>query len=798
MKRQITRFLSNDHGSIFSLTVLSHFLLALSDTNTLIIWNHKLGELYSEIQFDSSFTLSTIVHPHTYLDKILLGSTQGTMQIWNIRTNKIIYSFASFGSPITCLTQSPVVDVIAIGLLDGTIILHHIKADERITTYSQEGHVTSISFRTDDLHIMATANIYGDIALWDLEKKSLFHLMKGAHDGLIPSIQFLNGQPILITSGNDNSVKEWIFDGTDGLPRMLKSRSGHHAPPTTIRYCDNNGHFILSAARDKSLRAFSVVRDSQSVELSQGSLSKKSKNLELKHDDMKLPQIIHISYAGSKQLEWDNIISCHLNTYGARTWSFHKKAIGNHVFVPLDGSNAKVATISPCGNHGFIGSSNGYIDMFNMQSGQHKKSFGGTGKHSRSITGLACDPLNRYLISSSLDGTVKIWDIQTATLTNTIIIASPITNLQLKTDSNLLAIVSDDLCIRVIDVETYKIIREFWGHRNRITDITYNSDGRWIVSSSLDSTIRTWDLPSGHMIDVFQVDSVATSVTFSPTGDFLATSHVDNVGIFLWANRAQFSNISLRSVSDEESFKISLPTTSGVDSDVEENLMDEMEKLDIKTSFASPEQLTEEMITLSTLPKLKWLNLLNLEIIKKRNKPKEPPKIPEKAPFFLATLPGVNPKFVTGPVNEFQVKSNDKDVTKIIKSSKELRIETELTLILKKCEPLRDYSEFFDFMKSLNPSAIDFEFRSVNLDDNFQNLRLFLTAIESRIASKKDFELCEAYLNHFLKIYGDLIVENPDGLGNQLRSILDTHQKEWSRVEELLHYNSCMIEFFRK
>jgi hypothetical protein len=50
----------------------------------------------------------------------------------------------------------------------------------------------------------------------------------------------------------------------------LKSRSGHHAPPARIRYYGNDGHFILSSGRDRSLRAFSTVRDAQTFELSQG------------------------------------------------------------------------------------------------------------------------------------------------------------------------------------------------------------------------------------------------------------------------------------------------------------------------------------------------------------------------------------------------------------------------------------------------------------------------------------------------------------------------------------------------
>ncbi|CAG8442794.1 7967_t:CDS:10 [Ambispora gerdemannii] len=784
--KELRRLTSKNQGNIFSLMVLSHFLIAMSDDNKIILWNYDSGEFYTELEFDERFTVSAIVHPHTYLDKILIGSIQGTMEIWNIRTNKLVYSFSSFSSPITTLVQSPVVDVIAVGLLDGTIILHNIKADERIVTYTQE----------DDQHVMATANINGDIALWNLDRKNLSHVMKGTHDGLIPAIQFLNGRPILITSGADNSVKEWIFDNLDGLPRLLKFKSGHHSPPTTIQYYGSDGHYILSAAADRSLRAFSIVRDSQSVELSQGSVDKKSKKLGVKIDELKLPQITQFSAVQAKQHEWDNILSCHLNMPYAWTWSYRHKVIGKFKFTPRDGSHVKAAVISGCGNFGFIGSSSGCIEMFNMQSGQHRKTFAGPDRHDRSITGLTSDPLNRYIVSSSLDGTVKIWDFTSTEVINTIYISSPITILKCQTESNLLAIASDDFTIRVIDVDTRKIVRAFSGHRNRITDLTFSHDGRWIISSSLDSTIRTWDLPSGHMVDIFRVDSVATSVSFSPTGDFLATSHVGDVGIFLWANRAQFSSLSLRSVSDDDIFDVSLPTTSGFDNDVEDDIANQTNGDGKDLPFFSSEQLTEQMITLSTLPKSKWQNLLNLEIIKKRNKPKEPPKIPEKAPFFLTTLPGVEPKFVVEEQNKERNKIAKND-NKLVKLS-EIRMETEFIKLLEKGKDSGEYSEFFNFIKTLNPSSIDFELRSMNLDNNFQDLQLFLDAIESRLQSRKDFELCQAYLNHSLRIYGDIIVANPDPLGIRLQSILDEHQKEWSRIEELLQYNLCMLDFLRK
>lgn len=43
-------------------------------------------------------------------------------------------------------------------------------------------------------------------------------------------------------------------------------------------------------------------------------------------------------------------------------------------------------------------------------------------------------------------------------------------------------------------------------------------------------------------------------------------------------------------------------------------------------------------ITLSSLPRGYWATLFNLEVVKARNRPIEPPKKPESAPFFLATV----------------------------------------------------------------------------------------------------------------------------------------------------------------
>lgn len=63
-------------------------------------------------------------------------------------------------------------------------------------------------FRTDGHPVLASASSSGNIALWDLNSGGrLLHMVRGAHDGAISAVEWVPGQPVLISSGEDNSVK---------------------------------------------------------------------------------------------------------------------------------------------------------------------------------------------------------------------------------------------------------------------------------------------------------------------------------------------------------------------------------------------------------------------------------------------------------------------------------------------------------------------------------------------------------------------------------------------------------------
>ena len=53
------------------------------------LYSFAAAELDSTIQFEVGFTATSILHPATYLNKVLVASSEGKLQLWNIRTQYV-------------------------------------------------------------------------------------------------------------------------------------------------------------------------------------------------------------------------------------------------------------------------------------------------------------------------------------------------------------------------------------------------------------------------------------------------------------------------------------------------------------------------------------------------------------------------------------------------------------------------------------------------------------------------------------------------------------------------------------
>ncbi|KXX80243.1 WD repeat-containing protein 36 [Madurella mycetomatis] len=852
----------------------------------------------------------------TFLNKIFVGRRDGWVEIWNVSTGKLIYTILP-PSPdcgaVTCLEPSPALSLLAISYSEGPLVIQNVLTDRpvlRLNAGTEDAPVSCISFRSDGQGagqdgrkdgVMATATgASGDVTFWDLNKGGrIMGVLRSAHNppsqrgdvrGGISKVEFLPGQPVIVTSGLDNSLKSWIFDESpfSPVPRILHMRSGHAAPVSCLQFLPSDfdgaeagNKWLLSGGRDRSLWGWSLRRDGQSSELSQGNIRKKARKIGVLAggslsqgptttlDDLKAPEITCIASSlnrdggmgamPGKQVIWDkgndkskptsaelsgmtgweSVVTAHKDDPWARTWFWGRRRAGRWAFKTNDGQSVSTVAISPCGSFALVGSAGGSIDMFNLQSGRHRQRFPsrltpaqlrqlkmqqlktlhkasqlqppsktfapGSGRHTEAVTGIVVDSLNKTVISCSLDGKVRFWDFVTGNLVDEIDWApmTKITACRYHPGNDLMAFACDDHSVRVVDIETKQTIREFWGCRDDINDFCFSNDGRWIVAASQDSIVRVWDLPTSHLIDAFRLEKPCTALAFSATGEYLAGAVQDSLGVQIWTNRTLFKHVPTRQISDKEIGQIAGPTVSGeggqglIEAAFEADGTAEEEEQEDGVTAPVVDQLSKDMMTLSLVPKSRWQTLLHIDLIKARNKPKEPPKAPEKAPFFLPSVGGAN-SLLPAPEakpEEAGVASGASRITQLDRARQEQALSSKLLV----GAASGDYNAFIEHLKSLAPAAADLELRSLSMgdgDDASNELLHFIRALTSRLVARRDYELTQAWMTVFLRLHFDLIMES-EPLLKALGEWKEHQGRERDRLQDLVGYCGGVVGFLR-
>jgi U3 small nucleolar RNA-associated protein 21 len=334
------------------------------------------------------FIPTVAMHPLTYLNKILIGGSNGDMILANIRSGRVIHSFKCLGSggaesKITVLEQSPAVDTVAIGTASGMVHLVNIRMDVKLFSLTHTDSrsskrnqrnqaITSLSFRTDAMALeheiapLAVGQMNGTISIWDLTPRSnddsddefststekntrrtLLCQMEHAHRGGVSHLAYLPQEPLLLSSGvKSNSLVMHIFDNPNHTGRVLRQRAGHVAPPCVVRYQhSSNGGVLASMADgtdaascqilscggkgDNALRVFSTARSVLDREYGQGrGLVKKARELGLEGGkaDLLLKPITGMSHCESKSRDWGDLVTIHKDHAMAYVWSTKQKS----------------------------------------------------------------------------------------------------------------------------------------------------------------------------------------------------------------------------------------------------------------------------------------------------------------------------------------------------------------------------------------------------------------------------------------------------------------------------------------
>lgn len=233
--------------------------------------------------FKVNFAPKAIIHPPTYLNKILIIGDKA-MELRNIRTTNLIYDFMAETSALhkyildklnqkpsyivgdalkkkasaqlasisfLCAENSPALDVVAIGLSNGEVVLHNLKKDEIVQVYRlKDSRPVTLAFSHTDLPLLAVGNDRGDVAIFNLNDENILSIMKNVHKSSVNFLEFFKEELVLLTgSYSDNSILMWQFDELeDSKFKMIRKRSGLAAPIRKLGFYGDEGYHVLASS----------------------------------------------------------------------------------------------------------------------------------------------------------------------------------------------------------------------------------------------------------------------------------------------------------------------------------------------------------------------------------------------------------------------------------------------------------------------------------------------------------------------------------------------------------------------
>jgi len=178
--------------------------------------------------------------------------------------------------------------------------------------------------------------------------------------------------------------------------------------------------------------------------------------------------------------------------------------------------------------------------------------------HERPVRQVLFSPDGHTLLSSSFDGTVRIWDASRGDNNTPLAVArhsADINSLDMSADGHIIATASRDQTVGLWDTKTGALLHRLTGHNSEVESVAFTHDGAILASAAQDGSTILWDVKTGRK--KLALRRSATIVAFSPTGPLLATAGrpanrvtLWNMSIDTWADRA--CSIANRNLTCEE------------------------------------------------------------------------------------------------------------------------------------------------------------------------------------------------------------------------------------------------------
>ncbi|CAH0400702.1 unnamed protein product [Chilo suppressalis] len=185
---------------------------------------------------------------------------------------------------------------------------------------------------------------------------------------------------------------------------------------------------------------------------------------------------------------------------------------------------------SPDGSHLYTCATDNTVAVWDVPTGMRIKKLKGHTNFVNSVSGARRGP--ELLVSGSDDNTIKLWDARKRNPIASLDSSYPVTSVLFNDTAEKIISAGIDNVIKVWDIRNNQISYKIKGHTDTVTGVSLSWDGSYLVSNSMDGTVRIWECVRSSSVYMYHVE-YASGVSLSWDGSYLVSNSMDGT-VRIW------------------------------------------------------------------------------------------------------------------------------------------------------------------------------------------------------------------------------------------------------------------------
>ncbi len=318
------------------------------------------------------------------------GHYDNTVLFWDVATGAQLAAYKQHTDSVYEVAISPDGKTLASGDYDNTVRLWDLATGAEVRALTGHGNTISALTFSPDGKILASGSYDGTIKLWDVSCGLNFRTLKG-NATTISAIAF---SPDGSTLASVNHGKFWDIDATISLWNIstgAELRTFNRGFATSVAF-SIDGKTLATGGKDMLIKLWDLESGAELPDLK----GHKTEVYQLAFN----PDGKTLTTSGSD--------------HTVRVWDYRTGAMVRTVegpFVEQGAFNRDCTMLA-------VGDWYGRVQVWDFAKGSSRRL---AGSHAAKVTSVAITPNDKYVISGSQDGTIKVWDIASATELATLI-----------------------------------------------------------------------------------------------------------------------------------------------------------------------------------------------------------------------------------------------------------------------------------------------------------------------------------------------------------------------------------------